>query len=362
MRITAVRVQTVTVPDEDLSAGVSERQPAVRSIVALSVRTDEGVEGIGIAFAFGGLTRSLAAAVQELAELTIGEDPARIEDTTAKLRRHASTFATSGIFLTALSSIDCALWDIRGKAAGQPLWKLLGGCRRRVPGYASGQLHRGLSNDDLAGAAQRCLARGFRHIKFHLGLDGDASPAQEVERARLVRDAVGPHVRLGCDVNERWSVGKAIDIGRRLEEIGLFWLEDPTSGDDYAGLARITAALSTPVMAGENNWGVAPFRLMLEARSVDVLMIDLMHVGGITPWMKIAAMAEAFNVPVVSHIMPEFQAQLVAAIPNGLMAEHKAWTWRLFDGVPEFADGDFILSDRSGHGLAFSREFGPQLG
>ena len=105
-----------------------ERQPAVRSIVTLRVRTDEGVEGIGIAFAFGGhLTRSLAVAVQELAELTIGEDPARIEDIAAKLRRHASTFATSGVFLSALSSIDCALWDIKGKSAGQPLWRL-GGC------------------------------------------------------------------------------------------------------------------------------------------------------------------------------------------------------------------------------------------
>jgi L-alanine-DL-glutamate epimerase-like enolase superfamily enzyme len=361
MRITAVRVRVVAVPDEDLLAGAAERQAAVRAIVTLCVRTDAGADGIGIAFAFGGLTRPLAGVVQELAELTIGEDPARIEAVTAKLRNHAATFATSGMFLTALSAIDCALWDIRGKVAGQPLWQLLGGCRQRVPGYASGQLHRGLADADLAGAAERILARGFRYLKLHLGLDGDPSPAHELERARLVRGIVGPHMHLGCDINERWSVGRAIDVGRRLEEIGLCWLEDPTRGDDYAGLARIAAALSAPIMAGENSWGVTPFRLMLEARSVDLLMIDLMHVGGITPWLKIAAMAEAFNVPVVSHIMPEFQAQLVAAVPNGLMAEHKAWTWRLFDGVPEFAGGDFVLSDRPGHGLSFSREFGPHL-
>jgi L-alanine-DL-glutamate epimerase-like enolase superfamily enzyme len=361
MRITAVRVHTVAVPDDDLLAGVPERQPSVRSIVTLCLRTDAGAEGIGIAFAFAGLIRSLAAAVQELAELTIGEDPMRIEAVTAKLRKHAATLATSGVFLTALSAIDCALWDIKGKVAGQPLWKLLGGLRQHVPGYASGQLHRGLSNADLAGAAERCLARGFRYLKMHLGLDGDPSSAQELERARLVREVVGPHINLGCDINERWSVGRAVDVGRRLEEVGLFWLEDPTRGDDYAGLARIASALSTPVMAGENSWGVTPFQLMLEARSVDVLMIDLMHVGGITPWIKVAAMADAFNVPVVSHIMPEFQAQLVAAIPNGLMVEHKAWTWRLFDGVPEFAGGDFVLSDRPGHGLSFSREYEQQL-
>jgi L-alanine-DL-glutamate epimerase-like enolase superfamily enzyme len=356
VRVASVRVRTVVVPDDDLCAGLPERQARVRSIVTLRLLTDDGAEGIGIAFAHGGLSRSLHAAVQELADLTVGEDPERIEEVTAKLRRHASTFATSGLFLTAISSLDCALWDIKAKAAGQPLWKLLGGFRQRIPAYASGQLHRGVSNAELVGACERVLARGFRHVKMHLGFD-NLSPVQELERARLVRNALGPDVNLGGDINERWSVGKAVDMGRRLEEIGFFWLEDPTRGDDYSGLAQISAALSTPVMAGENNWGTSPFRLMLEGKAVDFLMIDVMNVGGISPWIKVAAMAELFNVPVVSHIMPEFQAQLVAAVPNGLMAEHKQWTWRLFDGVPEFAGGDFVLSDRPGHGLSFSPEF-----
>jgi L-alanine-DL-glutamate epimerase-like enolase superfamily enzyme len=358
MRINAVRVRTALVPDEDLIAGVPERQAAVRPIVTLRVQTDDGLEGVGIAFSLGGhLTRPLALALEELAELIVGDDPTRIEDIAAKLRRYASTFASSGLFLSALSAIDCALWDIKGKSASQPLWRLLGGVRQRLPAYASGQLHRGVTDADLPGAAERIASKGFKHIKLHLGLDGDPEPAGEVERAALVRRVLGPHVSLIGDVNERWSVGRAIDIGRRLEEIGLYWLEDPTRGDDYDGLARIATALSTPVMAGESCWGVTPFRLMLEARSADIIMIDLMHVGGITGWMKVAAMAEAFNVPVVSHIMPEFQAQLVAAAPNGLIVEHKAWTWRLFDGVPEFDHGEFILSDRPGHGLSISREF-----
>ena len=186
----------VVVPDDDLLAGAPERQAAARSIVTLSVRTDEGADGIGIAFAFGGLTGALAKVVEELAELTIGEDPARIEAVTAKLRKHASTFATSGMFLTALSAIDCALWDIRGKIAGEPLWKLLGGFRQRVPTYASGQLHRGVSDADLVGAAERVLARGFRYVKLHLGLDGDPSAARGAgarsagARGRLARTSI----------------------------------------------------------------------------------------------------------------------------------------------------------------------------
>ncbi len=357
MRITAVRARMVTVPAEEILPDASGRPVNERPIVTLRIRTDQGLEGIGIAFVHGGLTRALVGMVEELAELTIGADATRIEDVRAMLRAHAANLESCGMFAVALSAIDCALWDIKGKSAGLPLWKLLGGVRLRVPAYASGQLHRGLANADIARVAGQVRARGFRHVKFHLGLDGAASLEREVERAWLVRQSVGKDVKLGCDVNERWSVGQAIAIGRRLDEIGLFWLEDPTRADDYAGLARITGALSTPIMAGENNGGLAPFRLMLEERSVDILMIDVMNVGGISAWMKVAAMAEAFNVQVVSHIMPEFQAQLIAAVPNGLMAEHKDWTFPLFDGIPGIEEGDFVLSERAGHGLSFSRPF-----
>jgi L-alanine-DL-glutamate epimerase-like enolase superfamily enzyme len=120
-------------------------------------------------------------------------------------------------------------------------------------------------------------------------------------------------------------------------------------------MARIAAALTTPVMAGESNCGVAPFRVMLQACSADILMVDVLMAGGITPWLKIAGMAEAFNVPVVSHILPEIQAHLVAAVPNGLLAEYKSWIWELFDEVPGFERGEFVLSDRPGLGLSYSR-------
>jgi enolase-like protein len=121
-----------------------------------------------------------------------------------------------------------------------------------------------------------------------------------------VREAIGPDIRLMCDINQRWRVEEAIDIGRRVEDagVGLSWLEDVTTADDYPGLARVTAALSTPVTGGEYLWGIVPFRHMVEARSVDIVMIDLVRVGGITQWMKVAGMAEAFNLPVVSHLIP----------------------------------------------------------
>ena len=141
-----------------------------------------------------------------------------------------------------------------------------------------------------------------------------------------MREAVGPDVDLMCDINQLWSVNHAIEVGRRIEPYHLYWLEDPVAHDDYAGLARVADALTTPVAAGEYHYGIVPFRHMLEARSIDIVMIDLLRVGGITQWMKVAGMAEAFNLPVVSHLLPEVHVHLVAAIPNGLTVEYMPWT------------------------------------
>ena len=192
--------------------------------------------------------------------------------------------------------------------------------------------------------------KGFREMKTQLALPGETTPAIEVDRMRRVREAIGPDIKLMCDINQRWRVEQAIDIGRRVEDagVGLFWLEDVTTADDYAGLARVTAALSTPVAGGEYVWGIVPFRHMVEARSVDVVMIDLVRVGGITQWIKVAGMAEAFNLPVVSHLIPEVHVHLIGAIPNGLTVEYMPWLMRLFEEVPQPANGELAMPTAPG--------------
>jgi L-alanine-DL-glutamate epimerase-like enolase superfamily enzyme len=156
-----------------------------------------------------------------------------------------------------------------------------------------------------------------------------------------------------CDINQRWRVEQAIDIGSRIEDVHLFWLEDVTTADDYQGLARVADALVTPVCGGEYLYGPAPFRQMLEARSVDIVMIDLMRAGGITQWLKIAGMAEAYNLPVVSHLVPEIHVHLVAAVPNGLTVEYMPWTFRIFEEVPVPDQGELAVPRRPGLGLKF---------
>jgi L-alanine-DL-glutamate epimerase-like enolase superfamily enzyme len=188
-------------------------------------------------------------------------------------------------------------------------------------------------------------------MKMQLG--AEPTVAREVERVRVLRHVLGDDIDLMCDINQLWDVNQAIDIGRRVEEYHLYWLEDVVAHDDYQGLARVADALTTPIAAGEYHYGIRPFRHMLEARSIDIVMIDLLRAGGITQWMKIAGMAEAFNVPVVSHLIPEIHVHLVAAIPHGLTVEYMPWTLRLYEETPAIEDGKIVVPQKPGLGLKF---------
>jgi L-alanine-DL-glutamate epimerase-like enolase superfamily enzyme len=355
MKISAIHTQIVRLPADEPLADGPAIPDATRDFVALTVQTDDGLEGIGVTFFGAALTGALKAAVDALGGLLIGEDPLRGEALIERLRAAAGYSGPGGIFTLALAAIDIALWDIKGKACHQPVARLVGGFRERVPTYASGALMRLFPLEHVAKAAPRLVERGFRQMKMQLALPGETSPEREVERARVIRHNIGSSIDLMCDINQRWSVHQAIDIGRRLEDVRLFWLEDVTTHDDYAGLARVTAALSTPVAGGEYVYGITPFRHMLEARSVDIVMIDVLRVGGITQWLKVAGMAEAFNLPVVSHLLPEIHVHLIAGIRNGLTVEYMPWGGRLFEEGPRLDKGELIVPDRPGLGLKFDR-------
>jgi L-alanine-DL-glutamate epimerase-like enolase superfamily enzyme len=262
-------------------------------------------------------------AIEDFGELIRGDDPLRTEQVIAKLRDASASCGRGGIVDLAISAIDTALWDISGKAFGVPLARLLGGFRDKVPAYASGALTRTTPTDKLERAAAALVEKGYTQIKTQMAVEG-LTPNQEVERIRLIRDAVGPNVNLMVDINQRWSVAEAISIGHRVEELGLGWLEDPTRCDDYQGHAKIADALATPICAGEYLCRHRPQRRVSHPPSTP--MIDLLRVGGVTQWMKVAGMAEAFSKPVASHLLPEIHVHLIAAVPNGLVVEYMPWT------------------------------------
>jgi L-alanine-DL-glutamate epimerase-like enolase superfamily enzyme len=356
MKIRRIRSQVVRLPVDEPLAGGPAYFRSHNFFVVLRIETEDDIEGIGVTFFGGVLSATLKHAIDQLGELIIGDDPLRIEATIQKLRSAGASAGPGGIVSLAVSAIDMALWDIKGKSLGQSLSAMLGGLRDRVPAYASGALVRAYPLDQLLKAASLLVEKGFRQMKTQLALPGDTTPEKEVERARRVREAVGPDVDLMCDINQRWSVHQAIDIGKRVEDVHFFWLEDVTAHDDYAGLARVADALITPLAGGECLYGITPFRHTIQAHSVDIIMIDLNRVGGISNWMKVAAMAEAFNLPVVSHLLPEIHVHLIAAIPNGLTVEYMPWSFRLFEEVPVPVNGALAVPQKAGLGLEFSRD------
>src|ERR1700761_9721615 len=303
MKIQQIKINFVRLPLEEPLVGAPYMPGMLREFFTVQVQTDQGIEGIGVTGFGGKLVRSLHAAIEDFGELIKGDDPLRVEQVNAKLRA-ASASCGSGIAQLAISAIDTALWDVRGKAFNVPLARLLGGLRDKVPAYASGALTRTTPTDKLQRAASALVDKGYRQVKTQMAVAG-LNPAQEIERIRLVREAVGPQTNLIVDINQRWSVAEVISIGHRIEDLRLGWLEDPTTCDDHQGHAKIADALATPVCAGEYLWGIEPHRQALAHHASDITMIDLLRVGGVTQWMKVAGMAEAFNKPIASHLLPE---------------------------------------------------------
>jgi len=355
MKIQQVKTNIVRLPAEEPLVGAPVAASMMREYLTVQVLTDDGVEGIGVTGFGGKIMRALKATVDDFGELIKGDDPRCHERVAAKLRAASAPAGPGGVATLALAAIDIALWDIRGKAFGLPVARLLGGLRDRAPAYASGALMRTSPLKDVERAAGALVEKGYRQMKTQMAVDG-LNPAQEIERIRVVRNAVGPDIALMVDINQRWSVAEAIAIATRVEDVGLAWLEDPTVATDHQGLAEIAAALAMPVCAGEYLYGIEPHKQSLAHHSVDIVMIDVLRAGGITGWMKIAAMAEAFNRPVVSHLLPEIQVHTVAAAPNGLVIEYMPWTRRLFEDPPTPDNGEMTVPSAPGLGLKFAAD------
>ncbi|MGI8552078.1 MAG: mandelate racemase/muconate lactonizing enzyme family protein [Dehalococcoidia bacterium] len=351
MKISGFRTRAVRLPRESGPLGGGAGLAAA-DFVTLQIHTDAGIDGIAFAgYVSSLLTKALKLCLDALAEQTLGEDPLAVDAISARLFDLGGVGAPAGLVTIAIAAIDVALWDLKGKAMGQPLYRLLGGLRDRVPTYASGHLWRNYDLNALAETTAKLVAQGFRAMKFRLGAEANA--ARELARVRVMREAAGQEIDLMVDINQGWSVPQAVTIGRHLAEYDLYWLEDPVHHQDYAGLAQVAQVLDTPITAGEYQYGLQPLQHLLEFRSVDILMVDLMRVGGLSGFVKAAHLAEAYNRPVVSHLATEILAHATAAAPNGLTVEYMPWSFALFQEVPKVEDGMLVLSERPGLGLEF---------
>jgi L-alanine-DL-glutamate epimerase-like enolase superfamily enzyme len=278
------------------------------------IGTDEGVEGIGLGTG-GAIQR---AVIDHLTPLLIGQNPLNVERLWAAMWV-PKLIGRRGLTTRAISAIDIGLWDLRGKVAGLPLHTLLGGYRDSVPTYvAGGYYEEGKGLRELAAEMEQNVAMGALAVKMKVG----AVPiAEDVARVRAVREAIGPGIKLMVDANCAYRHYEAIQLARRMEEFDVFWFEEPVAPDDYDGHRKIAAATSIPIATGENEYTRYGFRDLIRNDCAAILNADAKVLGGITEFMKVAALAQAHDLGIAPHGSQDVHVHLVAAIPNGVMLE-----------------------------------------
>ncbi len=309
------------------------------------IETSEGIIGRStMFFGRGDRTPDILAHLinDELAPAIVGEDAFLIRGIRDKLWTLTDYHGTLGLALFGIAGIDLALWDMVGRALGQPVWRLLGGHRDRVPAYAMvGWLNYDL--DRLQRIATQAMEQGFVGVKIKVGAP---TLKDDVQRIEAVRAAIGPDALLMVDANQVFSVNEALRRGRVYEELGCYWFEEPLRADDTDGLAQLAWELTIPIASGENNYGKRQFRVLFERRAVDVVQPDLRRAGGLTECLEIGLLADAFNVPYASH-GGGAHLHVLAALPNTLFME----SGLLPAGMTErLVDGCYLLPEEPGLG------------
>jgi mandelate racemase len=321
-------------------------------MVLIDLETEEGVQGRSYVFAYADLgARALRQVLAGIAEMVRGDAVAPVA-IARKLQGRFTLIGREGLPTLAISGLDVALWDALARAAGLPLARLLGGEVHPVPAYNSNAL--GLDPPErLADEAMELLAEGFHAIKLRLGRStlGDDVLAVRAVRARIPDEAL-----LMTDYNQALSVAEALARGRALDRERVYWIEEPVRHDDYAGAARVARELETPIQIGENFIGTRSMAAAIAAGAADYVMPDLARIGGVTGWMRAAALADAAGLEMSSHLHPEVSAQLLAVTPSAHFLEYVDWAAPILARPLQIADGRALPSPAPGVGLEWNEE------
>ena len=288
--------------------------------IFVEIVTAEGTTGTGYSYTIGTGGRAVLQLLKSdlLAQL-VGEDSAQVERLWQKLFRATRATAVGAITSLALAAVDTALWDIRCRQAKQPLWLLAGGAQPSVPLYDTegGWLH--LSTAELVAGAVSAQQQGWSGIKIKVG---KPDLSEDAERLQAVRAAIGPRMHIMVDANQSMTCAQAKRWAHMLEQHDVYWFEEPLPAEDITGHTHLAKSTSIPIAVGESIYSLSHFREYLAAGAANIVQVDAARIGGITPWLKVAHLAESFNVSVAPHFLMELHVSLAAAIPNGLYVEH----------------------------------------
>ena len=320
-------------------------------LITVRVRDADGEEGVGYTYTTGHNGRAIHATLaHDIAEVAAGADADRIEQIWNKVWWGLHYGGRGGPSVLALSALDIALWDLKARRARLPLWKLLGGNDPNVPCYAGG-IDLDFTIEALLEQTDGNLAKGFRAIKMKVGRE---RLSEDVARIAAMRKHLGDGFALMVDANMKWTVDEFIKRARAFQPFDLVWLEEPTIPDDVSGHARIVREGGMPIATGENMRTLWEFKHMIAAGGVTYPEPDVTNCGGVTVFMKVAHLAEAFNLPVTSHGAHDVTVQLLAACPNRSYLETHGFGVDRYIAEPmRIVEGNAIAPDRPGHGVAF---------
>ena len=355
-RIESITLSSVTLPlpnpisDAKVFTG---RQRAMTEVAFLfaDIRTEGGLEGVGFSYSKRAGGPAQFAHAKEVAPDLIGEDPNDIARLWTKLVWAGASVGRSGASTQAIAAVDVALWDLKAKRAGLPLAKLLGAHRDSVRCYntSGGFLHESI--EQVKDNATRTLENGVGGIKIKVGLPDSA---EDLRRVRAVREHLGDGVPFMVDANQQWDRPTAMRVSRRLEEFDLVWIEEPLDAYDAEGHAQLARSLDTAIATGEMLTSVAEHAELIRSGSVDILQPDAPRIGGITQFLKLAALAEHRDLGLAPHFAMEIHVHLAAAYPIEPWVEHFDWLHPLFHERLETRDGRMHLSDRPGLGVTLT--------
>ncbi len=351
MQITSIKALLLKLPlDRPVASSVSRGARPLTSIMmpVVHVHTDVGLTGLGYAWCFSGGKAMVSLLEEDFAPALIGADPLDPERLWQELYWRFQGIGRHGLTIQAQSAIDLALWDLKGKACQQPVYKLLGGTRDRTPVYGSDGGWLNMSVDEVVCAAREYLDQGMRGIKLKVG---HADPSIDVDRVRRIRELLGDDVWIAVDANQKWDFPTALRMGREFEQLGIAWYEEPMICEDVGGHARLSAALDVPIALGETLGSRFEIDAYLQADAVDIVQPDVTRVGGITEAVRIAALCEAAHRPVEPHLMMEASVHLACGLPGVDGLEYMPWLTSAFAEAPQLEDGHLVAPQSPGLGL-----------
>ena len=348
LTIRAIRSIGVEVPMTyalGTSRGVITKAP----LLLIDLETEEGVTGRSYLWCyFPAAMPAIAKILEEVARVVEGERLAPA-DLWSKLAERFALIGVQGIVRMAMAGFDVAAWDALAIAAGWPLATLIGSSPKRIPAYNSCGLGL-MAPREVADEAEKLLARGFRAVKLRLGYP---TLAEDLAALHAVKKRVGSKIAVMVDYNQSLSLAQALERGRALDQEGIYWLEEPIRHDDYAGNAMLVRELETPIQIGENFSESSAMAVALAAGAADYVMPDLERIGGVTGWLRAAALAATHRIEMSSHLFPEVSAHLLAATPTAHFLEYMDWADRILAQPLEIVDGFAVVPQRPGNGLTW---------